>query len=222
MTIQSIMDTLQSLSNESRRKQYMKRGAPENTYGVALGDIRKLAKQVKTTDEENRALWDSGNTDAQFLATMLLKPVALTIEDIQTMVRSAVSIETLDKLVHNVVSKHKESDSLIEDWTNSEDDAIGRSGWNLIVNKVSAKAYSDEELEALLSTIKDRLQNAAPETQWAMNHSLCEIGIENPDFTDRCLAMGEELGVYKEMKVSKGCTSAYAPEWIHAVIKKRK
>lgn len=37
-----------------------------------------------------------------------------------------------------------------------------------------------------------------------------------------CLALGEKLGVYKDVKVSKGCTSPYALDWIAAGIRKRK
>ena len=49
-----------------------------------------------------------------------------------------------------------------------------------------------------------------------MNHALCEIGIRYPQFTERCITLGETLGVYRDLKVSKGCTSAYAPNWIAA------
>jgi len=55
-----------------------------------------------------------------------------------------------------------------------------------------------------------------------MNHALCEIGIRYPQFTERCITLGETLGVYRDLKVSKGCTSAYAPNWIAAGKKKRK
>ncbi|MDQ7093532.1 hypothetical protein REC12_08020 [Desulfosporosinus sp. PR] len=47
------------------------------------------------------------------------------------------------------------------------------------------------------------------------------IGIHYPQFTERCITLGETLGVYRDWKVAKGCTSAYSPNRIAAGIKKK-
>ena len=57
--------------------------------------------------------------------------------------------------------------------------------------------------------------------QEAMNRALCEIGIRYPEWTARCVSIGEALGVYRDPKAPKGCTSSYAPSWIAVGIKKR-
>lgn len=92
----------------------------------------------------------------------------------------------------------------------------------MIVYKVSKGKLPDTALEEILTTIEDQLQTVTPGKQWAMNHALCEIGIRYPQLTERCITLGETLGVYRDLKVPKGCTSAYAPSWIAAGIKKRK
>jgi hypothetical protein len=70
--------------------------------------------------------------------------------------------------------------------------------------------------------VEQGLVDAPPLKQEAMNRALCETGIRYEAFTERCLGIGERLGVYKGQKVSKGCTSAYAPEWIAAGIRRRR
>ncbi len=222
MEISDVMHRLRELGNESRRRTYMKRGAPESTYGVAQGDLRKLAKTLEMSHNETMALWDLGIADAQFLACLKFDPNALSLEEIRSMVSEAAFVEVLDKFVNVVVVKHPNASEFIEEWTESKEDLIARAGWYLIVHFISRGKYHVAELEELLSIIEGNLQGATPQKQWAMNHALCEIGIKNPSFTKVCIDIGERLGVYRDLKVSKGCTSPYAPEWIGAVVKKQK
>ena len=146
----------------------------------------------------------------------------LSKEDINRMINEVDFVEVIDKFVKEVVRFHKDKEELIEEWIRSDKDLIKRSGWYLMVYNIQDGKYSSEELDEILEVIKENLVNSLDKTQWAMNHALCEIGIRNTEYTNTCLQIGENLGVYKDMKVSKGCTSPYAPSWINAVVSKRK
>lgn len=222
MTKDYILVKLCNLGNEKRRQMYIKNGAGENTYGVLLGELRKIAKQIGSNHELAIELWQSGNTEAQLLACMLFDVKKLSLDEIRNMVAQLTYSDMIDKFIGEVVSNHKDAELLAEEWTASEEDNLGRAGWKLVVDKVSSGKLHDEALEELLTTIEAQLQTSTPGRQWAMNHALCAIGISYPQFTERCIALGEKLGVYKDMKVAKGCTSAYAPNWIAAGIKKKK
>ncbi len=222
MTKSEILEILYNIGNEKRRQMYIKNGAGENTYGVLLGELRKLAKQLGKNHELALELWQSGNTDARWLACMLFDVNKLSTDEGRSMVAELTYADMIDKFVGEVVSSHKDADILAEEWMDSGKDNLGRAGWNLIVHKISAGKLTDHELEALLATIEIELQTASPGKQWAMNHALCEIGIRYPQFTERCITLGETLGVYRDLKVPKGCTSAYAPHWIAAGIRKKK
>ncbi|KNY29291.1 DNA alkylation repair protein [Pseudobacteroides cellulosolvens] len=222
MTKTEILATLCDLGNEKRKQMYIKNGASENTYGVLLGELRKLAKKLGTNHELALELWESGNTDTQWLACMMLDANKLTIDQVRSMVSQLTYSDIIDKFVGEIVCNHKDADVLAEEWSASDKDNLGRAGWKLIVHKVSGGKLTNNVLEDLLTKIEAELQTAPPAKQWAMNHALCEIGISYPQFTERCITLGETLGVYRNLKVPKGCTSAYAPNWIAAGIKKRK
>lgn len=215
-----VLELLKSLGNEKRKEMYIKNGASENTYGVLLGELRKIAKQLKGKHELGLELWDSNNTDAQWLACMLLDANKLTLDEVRAMVSRLTYKDLIDKFIGEVVKNHKDREILIKEWTDSSEDNLGRAGWNLIVHKISSGSINDEEIQALLVKIENDLQFANSGTQWAMNHALCQIGISFNRYTKACIQLGEKLGVYKDLKVSKGCTSAYAPNWISAVTKK--
>jgi 3-methyladenine DNA glycosylase AlkD len=222
MTKNEILEILHNSGNEKRKQMYIKNGAGENTYGVLLGELRKLAKQSGKNHELASELWQSGNTDARWLACMLFDVKKLSTDEVRSMVAELTYPDMLDKLISEVVSSHRDADILAEEWMDSGKDNLGRAGWNLIVHNVSAGKLTDHELEELLATIEIELQTASPGKQWAMNHALCEIGIRYPQLTERCITLGETLGVYRDLKVPKGCTSAYAPDWIAAGIRKKK
>ena len=78
MPLEEIFAQLQALGNEKVRAHNKKNGAHDNQFGVRLGDIRNLAKQIKADHELAIALWETGNIDAQLLAILLLKAKNLT------------------------------------------------------------------------------------------------------------------------------------------------
>ncbi len=221
MTKNEMLAKLCDLGNEKRKQMYIKNGAGENTYGVLLGELRKLAKKLGTNHELALELWQSGNTDAQWLACMMLDAKKLTLDEARSMVSRLTYSDIIDKFVGKVVCNHLYADTLAEEWSVSNKDNLGRAGWNLIVHKVSDGKLTNAALEELLTRIEAELKTVTPGKQWAMNHALSEIGIRYPQFTERCITLGETLGVYRDLRVSKGCTSAYAPNWIAAGIKKR-
>jgi hypothetical protein len=47
MKVPEILAQLKSFGDDARRKHNLKAGAPENQFGVKLGDIRTLAKKLK-------------------------------------------------------------------------------------------------------------------------------------------------------------------------------
>lgn len=221
MTKDEVLAILKDLGDEKRKQMYIKNGASENTYGVLRGELRKLAKQLGTNHALALDLFSSGNTDAQWLACMLFEAKKLTPDEIRHMMSDVRYSEIIDKFVGEVVFLNKSADILAQEWSASTEDHLGRAGWNLIVHKISGGKETDEPLEGLLVTIKAELQTTTPGKQWAMNHALCAIGYTYPHFTQRCIALGETLGVYRDLKVPKGCTSAYAPNWIRAILKKQ-
>ena len=54
--------------------------------------------------------------------------------------------------------------------------------------------------------------------QWTTNNTLAGIGIHAPKHRKRAIAIGENLGVYRDWPVSKGCTSPFAPIWINFMV----
>ncbi|MEM7033129.1 MAG: DNA alkylation repair protein [Chloroflexota bacterium] len=171
LTVEDVLAELKALGDEKRRAHNAKFGAGDNQFGVKLGDIRALAKKIKTNDELGLALWNTGNTDARLLAILLIKPKSLSVTNLDHMVRSVSSLHVADWINAYLVKKHPENEMLRQGWMTDSDPMAARAGWNLTSIRV-AKKPEGLDLPALLDRLEAEMGNAAPEAQWTMNYTL--------------------------------------------------
>ncbi len=198
----------------------VRHGASAPQFGARRGEVRKLAKQIKTNHELALALWDTGNIDARFLAILLIKPVSLSADEMDRMVRSVTFVEVADWLISYVVKKHSDKETPRQGWMATGDPMAARAGWSLTAERV-VKRPDGLDLTALLDRIESQMGNAAPEAQWTMNTVLAEVGVHHSKHCRRALTIGEGLGIDRDFPVSKGCTSPFAPIWINAMVSRQ-
>jgi 3-methyladenine DNA glycosylase AlkD len=116
MTVNGIIARLKSLGDDARRAHNTKAGAPDNQFGVKLGDIRAMAKKIKTDHELALNLWDTGNVEAQLLATLIIKPKSLSTDELDKLTRSTTFAQVADWLNAYVVAQHPDKQVLREKW----------------------------------------------------------------------------------------------------------
>lgn len=220
MTLKEALKQLETLGDEKVRAQYAKRGAGDNQFGVRLGELRKLAKEIKINHDLAIELWETGNIDARLLAILLMKPKALSADEMDRMVRSLTFVQVADWLNAYIVKNHPDKETLRQGWMATDNPMAARAGWSLTAGRV-ARHPDGLDLSAILDRIESEMQRAAPEVQWTMNNTLVGIGIHFPDHRQRALEIGETLGVYREFPVSKGCTSPFAPIWIKEMVSRQ-
>lgn len=225
MNLKEALANLESLGNEKRRAFNIKNGAGKTRqFGVAMGDLRALAKKIKTDHALALELWKTGNIDAQLLAILLMKPTSLSAAELDKMVRAARFAWVADWFNAYIVKEQPPADkeSLRIKWMEDEDGWAARAGWNLTASKINKGDIDGLNLPALLDRVETEMPTAPPEAQWTMNAVLANIGIHNAKLRKRAIAIGERLGIYRDYPCSKGCTSPFAPIWINEMVKRQK
>lgn len=220
MALKDALAQLKALGDEKVRARNIKNGAGENQFGVAMGDIRKVAAKIKTDHALAMQLWDTGNIDARLLAILILKPKELSRDQMDRMVREADFPQLADWLNSYIVKNHADKESLRQSWMKDTDPWAARAGWTLTAARVSKEAEG-LDLPALLDRIESQMADAPAPTQWTMNSCLANIGIHHPKLRKRALDIGERLGIYRDYPVSKGCTSPFAPIWINELVRRQ-
>ena len=221
MTLKEIFSQLKALGNDKMFVQNKKKGASDNQFGVRLGDIRALSKKIKTNHRLALELWETENVEARLLATLLIDAKLFSKNEMDKMVKSVTFVQVADWLNAYVVKNFPNKEYLRIEWLKSNNSMAARAGRNLTAQRV-VKNPEGLDLQLLLDRIKSEMGNTHPLIQWTMNFVLAEIGIHNPNLRERANSIGDNLGIYKDYPVSKGCTSPFAPIWIEAMVSRRK
>jgi 3-methyladenine DNA glycosylase AlkD len=189
-------------------------------HGVNLGKLRIIAKRLKTQQDLALELWTTGDTAARLLALLICRPKAFDAPELDAMVREAGSPKVQDWLVNYVVKKSPHVEELRRLWFADPGPVVASAGWALTTDRV-AKSPAGLDLPGLLDIIEAEMKDAEDRLQWAMNHCLAQIGIENAALRSRALDIGERLEVLKDYPTPPGCTSPYAPAWITEMVSRQ-
>lgn len=192
-----------------------------------LGDLRKIAAEIKKDHALAMELWSTGAFLPRQLAILLMDKKLLSpelIDQLDADMHSHPLVERnqlVDWLMANQLTKDKKLITLILSWGNSSSSLQRRIYWYYQARLRWTGQTAHENTEALLTSIEAHIATEEPEVQWAMNFTAGWIGIYDKKYRDRCIAVGEKTGLYKSEMVSKGCTPDYLPEFIAIEIKKR-
>lgn len=216
-TVAEVMAELAALDDPKARAVNEKHG---DDHGVNLSKLRAIAKRLKTQQELAQQLWKTGDTAARLLAILICRPKAFGREELDSMLREARTPKVHDWLVNYVVKKNPHSEELRLAWSGDPDPVVASAGWALTTERV-AKKPEGLDLARLLDVIEAEMKDAPDRLQWAMNHTLAQIGIEHAEYRARAIDIGERLRVLEDYPTPPNCTSPFAPIWINEMVRRQ-
>ena len=215
--VTEVLAELTTLEDPTIREVNEKHG---DDHGVNLGNLRALAKRLKTQQDLARRLWRTDDTAARLLALLICRPKAFERDELDGMLREARTPKVQDWLVNYVVKKNPHAEELRVVWSADPDPVVASAGWALTTERV-AKKPDGLDLAGLLDVIEKSMRDAPDRLQWAMNHCLAQIGIEHAGHRARAIDIGERLEVLKDYPTPPNCTSPFAPVWIAEMVRRQ-
>jgi 3-methyladenine DNA glycosylase AlkD len=185
-----------------------------------LGDLRKLAKDIKKDHELALELWSTGKFMPRQLAILIMDKKLLNQELIDQLDKDIQEHkfdqqnQLIDWLMANQLTKDKKIISLIESWESSSSKLQRRVFWYYQARLRWMGNTDQTNTEQLLDLIEQNLMKEEPEVQWAMNYTAGQIGKWQDKYRNRCISIGEKTGLYKDEIVAKNCVPSYLPEFI--------
>ena len=192
-----------------------------------LGDLRKMAKEIKKDHELAMELWSTGQFLPRQLAILIMDKKLLSqdvINRLDTDMREHPFNERtqlMDWLMANQLSKDKKTIALMKSWENSPSPLQRRIFWYYQGRLRWMGQTPPPNTGQLVAAIEKQIKTEEPEVQWAMNFTAGWIGVFDQKYRTRCIEVGEKTGLYKGEMVSKGCTPNYLPEFIAIESNKR-
>ena len=83
MTVEEVINEIKSMGNERTKATLMKHGAKEPFYGVKTGDLKKIQKKIKKDHQLSLDLYDTGISDAMYLAGLIADKDQITPAHLQ-------------------------------------------------------------------------------------------------------------------------------------------
>jgi 3-methyladenine DNA glycosylase AlkD len=191
-----------------------------NNGSTKLGDLRTIAKDIKKDHGVAMELWSTGEYLPRQLAILIMDNKLLSQQIIDALDNNiqahdvAERNQLMDWLLANQLSKDKKTIALMQSWEHSPSSLQRRTFWYYQGRLRWVGQTPPPNSEYLLTAIEERMQDEVSEVQWAMNFTAAQIGIFQPELRARCIALGEEIGLYRDEVVAKGCTPSYLPKLI--------
>lgn len=192
-----------------------------------LGDLRKIAKEIKKDHEVALELWSTHSFLARLLAILIMDNKRISQDTVNKLDQDMLTHppeernQLMDWLMANQLTKDKKTIAFIESWQNSVSPLQRRIFWYYQARLRWTGQIPPPNSIELLNEIEAKITREEPEVQWAMNFLAGWIGVYEKQYRDRCIAIGEKTGLYKGDMVSRGCTPNYLPEFIAIESNKR-
>lgn len=222
MKLSEVMAALKGRGSDSVKRLLMRHGAKEPFFGVKVGDMKPIAKQLKGRQKLALELYATGNGDAQYLAGMIADGRQMTIAQLDRWARTASWDMISGTTVPWVASEHPEGAALALKWIDSDNEQIARAGWNTL-GALAATAPDAGLPMAKLGRILDRLPRDLPKApdgvRYTMNNFIIACGTYLAPLGDKAIAAARAVG---RVQVDMGDTACKVPDAESYIIKARR
>lgn len=181
MEIDDIITRLKSLSNPKSVEGMARFGInPENTLGVSIPALRKMAKEIGRSHVLAQQLWDTGIHEARILAGMIDESEKVTEFQMEEWVRDFDSWDVCDQCCMNLFDRTGFAYPKAIEWSSREEEFVKRAGFALMaVLAFHDKKAGDEAFLNFFTVIKKESVDERNYVKKAVNWALRQIGKRN-------------------------------------------
>jgi 3-methyladenine DNA glycosylase AlkD len=223
MTKEEVFKELESYGNEGTKNVLIKHGAREPFYGVKVQDLKKIVKKIKKDYQLSLELYESGNSDAMYLAGLIADEKQMTKADLQKWVNGAYWYMISEYTVPWIAAESDFGLELALEWIESDEENTAAAGWSTLSSLVAVK--KDEELDvtllkSLMSRVEKEIHKASNRVKYTMNGFVISVGAYVEELTDLSMKTAEEIGKVDVYMGKTSCKVPFAPEYLQKIIDK--
>jgi 3-methyladenine DNA glycosylase AlkD len=166
----------------------------KNRLGVAIPDLRALAKEAKKDHALALALWKMGIADARILAGMVDEPEKVTSGQMDAWATDFDSWDVCDQVCMNLFDKTPFAWKKVVAWSKREEEFVRRAAFALVACLAwHDKTAPDEKFAAFLPLIKTAASDERNMVKKAVSWALRHIGKRNKNLHGLAVKAAEEL-----------------------------
>ncbi|MEM7106817.1 MAG: DNA alkylation repair protein [Bacteroidota bacterium] len=223
MTAQEVLKQLAEYGDERTKNTLMNHGAREPFFGVKVADLKKILKQTKKNHELSLALYDTGNSDAMYLAGLMADEKQITKEQLQHWVDKAYWYFLSEYTVAWVASETEFGFELGLEWIDSEKEGTAAAGWSTLASYASVHEDNDldvEKYKALLDRVATDIHSAKNRVKYTMNNFVIAAGSFVKALNQKAIEVAKGIGPVAIDMNGTACKVPLAKDYLQKVVDK--
>jgi 3-methyladenine DNA glycosylase AlkD len=220
ITLDEVMTKLEQLGTEQTKQTFLRHGAKEPFYGVKVGDLKKLVKDVKKDQKLAKALYATGNSDAMYLAGLTVNPKTVTKEMLQEWVKRAYWYMISEYTVAWIAAESPYAVELAREWMLSPDEFVATSGWSTYASYISItpdNRLDVGEIRSLLHQVEKGIHQERNRVRYNMNTFVIIVGTYVAELHEEAKKIAEKIGKVHVDVGQTACKVPLATEYISKV-----
>jgi len=223
LTCDQVIDQLEVAGNESTKKVLMKHGAKEPFFGVKVADLKKIGKKIKGEQKLAMELYDSGNSDAMYLAGLIADGSKMTKAQLNKWAKKGYWYYISEYSVAWVASENENGWDIGLEWIESDKENIASSGWATLSSIIGTKP--DEELDikkirSLVKRVGKEVHDQPNRVRYVMNGFVIAVAAFIESLTEEAIAVSKTYGKVDVEMGGTACKVPFAPEYIEKIRKR--
>lgn len=195
MNIKEILKELKKHSSPTHLKGMSHFGIESSkALGVAVPNIRAIAKKIKTNQSLSLELWKTEIHEARILATMIGDPEKVSVKQMNTWVADFNSWDLCDHACGNLFDKTTHAEKKAIEYSKNKKEFIKRAGFVLMAYlAVHNKKAEDSLFISFLPIIEREAHDERNFVKKAVNWALRQIGKRNKNLHNAALQCSERI-----------------------------
>ena len=219
-TVSQVMTELKQNGSEQTRKTMIRHGVPEHTFGVKIGDLRKIAKKIKGNQELACELYETGHYDAMYLAGIVADGSQMTKKQLECWAKAASCCMLSEYAVPGVAAESPHARDLALKWIRSRKELVATCGWNTYAG-ILATTPDDEldldEVQQLLDRVVNEIDTAPNKVRYTMNGFVISVGAYVKPLLKQAKRVARKIGVVSVDMGDTACKVPLATEYIQKI-----
>lgn len=211
-TIASIIADLKKKASQQTRRIYINHGAPENTLGVSIADLKSIAKTIKGQQALAIQIYETGIFDAMYLAGLVANGSQLTKQQLQKWAELAVQMPMISEYtIPWLAVENPHARDLAIAWIGSKKEHVASSGWSTYSGLAMIKpddTLNLTEIEDLLTIVVKEIGKAQNRVRSTMNGFVIAVGAYVAPLKKQAKQAAHQIG---NVSVDVGDTACKVP-----------
>ena len=210
-SVSQIMKELKAKGSEQTCKTFARHGAPKEMYGVKVADLKVIARKIKGDQKLACELYDTGNSDAMYLAGLVADGSQMTKRQLDTWVKGSKWYMIGEYAVPWVTSESPHARDLAKKWIKSKQERVAASGWCTYAGILAItpdENLDQAEIKGLLDQVAREIDAAPNRVRYTMNGFVIAVGAYFRPLLKQAKATARKLG---KVSVEMGDTACKVP-----------